>query len=37
MHKFFEFFIERFVWFWRPVFSLYQVLNDLISEGERDE
>ncbi len=35
MHRFFEFFIERTLWLWRPVYSLYHLINDLIERSEK--
>ncbi len=32
MHAFFEFFIERLVWLWKPIFSLYKVILNYIVE-----
>ncbi len=34
MHAFFEFFIERFVWLWKPIFSLYKVILNFIEDKE---
>lgn len=34
MNAFFEFFIERFLWLWLPLYALYRVSRDIIEEKE---
>ncbi len=34
MHAFFEFFIERLVWLWKPIFSLYKLISNLTEQEE---
>lgn len=34
MQKFFEFWIETLLWLWLPLYSLYRVIDDLITEHE---
>jgi len=29
MDKFFEFFIERLLWLWLPLYALYRVVKDI--------
>ena len=36
MHNFFEFFIERLLWLWKPIYSLYKIISDLIAEKEKE-
>ena len=34
MQKFFEFWIERLLWVWLPIYSLHRVIKDLLEEYE---
>jgi hypothetical protein len=37
MNDFFEFFIERLLWLWLPLYALYRVLKDVIADLETPE
>lgn len=37
MNNFFEFFIERLLWVWLPLYALYRVLKDVIEDFETVE
>lgn len=37
MHVFFEFFIERFLWAWLPIYALYRVVRDTIDDYEAQQ
>lgn len=34
MQKFFEFFIERMLWLWLPVYALYRTAKDILEDIE---
>ncbi len=34
INEFFEFFIEKLLWFWLPIHALYRVLKDLLVRDE---
>jgi|GEM_PF-845257 len=34
-HDFFEFFIEKMLWFWLPIHALHRVLKDILAEKEK--
>jgi len=34
IHVFFEFFIEKMLWFWLPIHAFHRVLKDIIDEQE---
>jgi len=34
MHAFFEFFIERLLWLWQPLYGFYRVLRDMVEAHE---
>jgi len=34
MNNFLEFFVERMVWLWKPLYAFYRVLRDLVEEQE---
>jgi len=37
MNDFFEFFIERLLWLWLPLYAFYRVLKDVIADLETPE
>lgn len=34
VNSFFEFFIEKMLWFWLPIHALHRVLKDILDEQE---
>jgi hypothetical protein len=32
MNAFFEFFIERLLWVWLPLYAFYRVMNDILND-----
>jgi hypothetical protein len=34
MNDFFEFFIERLLWLWLPIYALYRLVSDELEERE---
>lgn len=37
MNDFFEFFIERLLWIWLPLYVVYRVLRDVIEDFESEQ
>lgn len=35
MNDFFEFFIERLLWVWLPIYAFYRILRDIVEEAEQ--
>ncbi len=35
MNRFFEFFIERLLWIWLPLYAFYRILKDIIEEWNK--
>lgn len=37
MNDFFEFFIERLLWLWLPLYAIYRLLKDEIEDYEKKQ
>jgi len=37
VNDFLEFFIERLLWLWLPLYALYRITKDLIEQTEKNQ